>query len=320
MEMRWTRGGGAVAAGDIKWGVAEQEGGRAQRLLLLFQVTSAGQKHPRHQAVELDWNTPAGKPSRLPVLLCPFCERRCRFLCAAYPGRQGGPYLGEFACRQCAGLCYVKQLEYQSAWSKNFDTLMNLSAKMRLHPGRVTEADFEKMDRLTENPLGHGSRTEKLLIRLEGRAEKRNQASGLEKLENPRLWDLLPPPVFTPPKRRGRPSPKRDRQQARACAKLLRDAQKEAAPKRPAGRPKERRDYNGSSRAAGGCAGRLAAGEGYCVGCREGRQIVEASVFTASNGRAGIKGKCAECGRGLCRMGAAFSAQKVQRANDALGE
>ena len=306
-EMRWTRG--TTPAGNIKWGVLDQSGGRAERLLLLFQITSYGTAHPRQQTVELDWLTPAGKSLRLPVLICPFCGRRCRFLCSAYPGRHGGPYLGEFACRQCAGLCYAQQLEYQSASARNFRAILNLSTKMKLHPERVTSVDFDKMDSLTVNPFGRNSRVEKLLTRLEGRSEERKTAFDLEKLEKPREWDLLPPLMFSPPKRRGRPNIKKQRQQARACARLVREADRQAQMKRPAGRPKARREYDTAERKSIGVGGQLQPEEGYCVGCRAGRRIEGAEPFTASNGRPGIKGKCADCGRGLCRMGSKMSAE-----------
>lgn len=297
VDMQWTRGADQSPAGSIRWGALAEDGGKIDRLLLLFTTTHAGQPYPRRQEVGLDWHTAAGRPSRRPVLLCPFCGRRCRYLCAAYPGRQGGPYAGEFACRTCAGLCYAQQLEYKSAWAKGFDMVFRLQAKAALYPERLTEGDLARAEAATMAARSFGPRLDRLLRT----AEAETEAEGPEK---PRPWDVLPPPVFTPPKRRGRPSGKRQREQARACARIVREAEKEAKPKRPRGRPKERRAYDAAGRAEGGCAGRLGPEEGYCVSCRAGRRMVEAVPFTARNGRGGVKGKCEGCGRGLYRLGA----------------
>lgn len=298
IPMEWTRGWDKSPAGSIRWGVLEAEGDRATRLLLLFATVHGGQMHPRRQEVVLSWESPSGRPSPPPVFLCPFCGRRCRYLCSAYPGRRGGPYLGEFACRECAGLCYQKQLEYRSAWAKNFETVMALAAKARAHPERLTWADLERMEQ-----SGDALRNEGPLAKFTRRVERiEAKKAGTE--EPRRQWDLLPPPLYAPPKHRGRPSKKRQRQQERECAQIVRQAERDARPKRPSGRPKQRRAYNAMGRQESGCAGRLRPGEGYCVGCRAPRRIADATPFMASNGRAGVKGRCAECGRGLCRMGA----------------
>ncbi len=45
--------------------------------------------------------------------------------------------------------------------------------------------------------------------------------------------------------------------------------------------------------------GRIGPGEGYYAA----REITKVVRVTASNGRAGVKGQCAECGCGLCRLG-----------------
>ena len=44
---------------------------------------------------------------------------------------------------------------------------------------------------------------------------------------------------------------------------------------------------------------------GYCLKCRESREMQEAEQITMKNGRAATRGKCAECGAAMFRIGTA---------------
>jgi Domain of unknown function (DUF5679) len=42
--------------------------------------------------------------------------------------------------------------------------------------------------------------------------------------------------------------------------------------------------------------------EGYCVKCKEKREIQDANEVTMKNGRKAMKGKCGTCGTGMFRI------------------
>ena len=42
---------------------------------------------------------------------------------------------------------------------------------------------------------------------------------------------------------------------------------------------------------------------GYCVKCRETREIQDAEQVTMKNGRPATRGTCGECGTGMYRIG-----------------
>ena len=44
---------------------------------------------------------------------------------------------------------------------------------------------------------------------------------------------------------------------------------------------------------------------GYCMKCRESREIQNAQAVTMKNGRPATRGNCAECGATMFRMGKA---------------
>lgn len=49
----------------------------------------------------------------------------------------------------------------------------------------------------------------------------------------------------------------------------------------------------------------MAAIMGYCVKCREKREIANAEAITMKNGKPATKGKCPVCGTGIYKIGAA---------------
>lgn len=42
---------------------------------------------------------------------------------------------------------------------------------------------------------------------------------------------------------------------------------------------------------------------GYCMKCRETREILDAEQVTMKNGRAATRGKCGDCGATMFRIG-----------------
>ena len=41
---------------------------------------------------------------------------------------------------------------------------------------------------------------------------------------------------------------------------------------------------------------------GYCVKCKEKKEIVDGQQVTMKNGRPALKGKCSECGTGMYKI------------------
>ncbi len=50
--------------------------------------------------------------------------------------------------------------------------------------------------------------------------------------------------------------------------------------------------------------------EGYCMKCREKRELKDVQVVTLKNGRAATQGSCAVCGTRITVMGGAKVGQK----------
>ena len=44
---------------------------------------------------------------------------------------------------------------------------------------------------------------------------------------------------------------------------------------------------------------------GYCLKCRESREMQDAEQVTMKNGRPATRGKCGECGAGMYKIGKA---------------
>ncbi len=50
--------------------------------------------------------------------------------------------------------------------------------------------------------------------------------------------------------------------------------------------------------------------EGYCMKCREKRELKDAQAVTLKNGRAATQGSCAVCGTKITVMGGAKAARQ----------
>ena len=83
----------------IVWATLAAQNGRPSRVLL-GNLGFVGDPAP--VSVTLDWATPRGTPSRLPVFHCPGCSRRARYLYLPMPR-------DVFRCRKCHRLAYRAQ-------------------------------------------------------------------------------------------------------------------------------------------------------------------------------------------------------------------
>ena len=102
---------------------------------------------------------------------------------------------------------------------------------------------------------------------------------------------------FRPPKRGpGRPS-KRD---ARERAKAQKEAAKGTPVKRPPGRPSLKRAY--TRRKPLLVSERKGDREGYCVKCRDRRELTDPQPVTLANGRPAIQGTCPVCSTKVARI------------------
>ena len=100
-----------------------------------------------------------------------------------------------------------------------------------------------------------------------------------------------------PPKRRpGRPS----RRDARERAKAQKEAARATAIKRPRGRPKLKRTY--TRRKPLLVSERKGDMQGYCVKCRDWRELQDPQPVTFLNGRPAIQGTCPVCGTKVARI------------------
>jgi hypothetical protein len=101
----------------------------------------------------------------------------------------------------------------------------------------------------------------------------------------------LPPIIDDPVKRhRGRPSKRGLRERAQAQG----DAAGGPMVKRPRGRPKVKRSY--ARRTPLLTSERKSDMEGYCVRCRDRRELKDPQRVTLSNGRPALQGTCPVCG------------------------
>lgn len=55
--------------------------------------------------------------------------------------------------------------------------------------------------------------------------------------------------------------------------------------------------------------------QGYCLKCREKREIQDAQEVTLKNGRAAVQGTCPVCGTKITVIGGAKAAEKVGKAD-----
>jgi Domain of unknown function (DUF5679) len=190
-------------------------------------------------------------------------------------------YAAVFACRHCYRLRYASQSK-------------------RKHPlERILELERELVD-----PTLSWRR----LLEIEGQLEPLQQVLDAQLDWARRLNEKWEAQQNAPPRRRGRPSPKRDRADARAA----KASERAARPKLPPGRPKEKRAYVRHKPIV--LSERTSEQQAYCPKCRDRRDMVRGKPVTFENGRSAIQGKCAICKTRMARIIASSERKGVPRA------
>ena len=176
------------------------------------------------------------------------------------------PSGGHFMCRRCHHLSYTKRRKPRSGWEMVVE-------RMR------------KLEKELETP-GLGSiRRIKALAEYQRLLEVRRGMDCLEEL-----------PPFKEERRPGRPSKGELRQEAKA----RREAARATMVKRPRGRPRLKRTY--TRRTPLLMSERKGDMEGYCVKCRDRRELKDPQPVTLSNGRPAIQGRCPVCQTKVTRI------------------
>lgn len=200
------------------------------------------------------------------LLLCPHCSRHVNALyCpAGNVLQQQQAYL---LCRHCWGLTYESRQKRRNALERIFECWAELRSP------NLSDKRWMEIER----------KLEPLLPALDLESEKVNQI--LEKLNAP-----------DGPRPRGRPSPKKQRAEARAVKR----AERAARPKRPPGRPKEKQCYVRKQPLK--ISERTSEMQAYCPKCRDRRELENEKPVRFSNGRAAVQGTCSTCGTKMARI------------------
>lgn len=208
--------------------------------------------------------TPATYGGERVWFTCPRCRKRVRKLYLPPSG-------GRFLCRDCHGLSYLSRQKRRSAEAKAWERLPKL------------EKDLETLPMSSRRWRKTYAETEELVASLKG----------IDPLDGaPRRLPKGPMPKRSP----GRPS-KRD---LRERAKAEREAARGTMVKRPRGRPRLKRIY--TRRKPLLLSERKGDMEGYCVKCRDRRELKDPKPVTLSNGRPAIQGTCPVCATKVTRI------------------
>ena len=176
------------------------------------------------------------------------------------------PSGGHFMCRSCHHLSYKKRRKPRSAW------------------GKVVER-MRKLEKELETPRLGSIRRIKALEEYRRLLEVRR---GMDCLAG------LPP--LKEHRHPGRPSKRELREEAKA----RREAARAALVKRPRGRPKLKRTYTRHKPLL--LSERKSDMEGYCVKCRDRRELKNPKPVTLANGRPAIQGRCPVCHTKVTRI------------------
>lgn len=221
-----------------------------------------------HQAQTLGYERGAAGFGRRLFWFCPSwrCGRRVTVLYRPHGGNA-------FVCRHCWNVGYASQYESKSdRFWRNLHVLegvlMDHSAPWR----EVAQAHERWTNEIAPALAADSARDRAILDRIELAQDRRRRG-------------------------RGRPSPKRQRREARARLAALRAAM----PKRPPGRPKEKRLYV-RRRPLVLTEKREDRMEAFCPRCRDRRELVKGKPILFSNGRPAVQGECAECGARMARI------------------
>jgi len=215
-----------------------------------------------HQCYGIPFETvSSGIASRL-LWRCPV--QACGRLAAVLYRPHGGAY---FLCRHCWRITYASQCE--SRLSRALRLIWQVRDRTwTARASRQWERDQERL-------LASAAVLETETDRSKHRRERWNRT----------------------PRRRGRPSPKRERAEQRKAARAVRDAR----PRRPPGRPREKHVYTTRAPIAHTEA-RGDVMQGFCPRCRDRRELVEGTPVTFRNGRNAIQGRCACCSTRMARI------------------
>ena len=258
------------ASGTRRWTQGERMVGTvAWRLTggvlhLTYTVTARdGSKTDYSYPVSLP-HTPATFGGERVWFACPSCAKRVRKLYLPPSG-------GRFLCRICHDLSYASRQKRRSAEAKAWERVPQLKEELERpgRPGRGWPGTYRQTAELLE------------------------ALKGLEPLGDAGRQPLSDPP---PKKGPGRPSKRALRERAKA----EREAAQAVMVTRPPGRPRLKRSY--TRRKPLPLSERKSDMQGYCVKCRDRRELTDPQPLTFSNGRPAIQGTCPVCGTKVARI------------------
>ena len=266
------------SSGTIRWLLGDRETGSVSwrvtggALHLTYTETRlAGGRTDYSYPVPLTY-TPATYGGERVWFTCLSCEKRVR---KAYLP----PWGRYFLCRGCHGLSYESRQTHWSARERALEKLCRLDRELKtLLPlgGRRWLKSYLEIKRLSKM--------------LEGMPFEGMPFEGMP-------FEELPPLTDDPVKRHpGRPSKRELRERAQA----QREAARGTETKRPRGRPKVKRSY--TRRTPLTLSERKSDMEGYCMKCRDRREMKDPQPVTLSNGRPALQGTCPVCGTKVTRI------------------
>lgn len=250
---------------SIRWFVFADEvfGVFESSLYLSYYQTSPRTGETTHLSYPVDLDfTPTFGGKERPWFLCPRCQRRVGKLFLP-PGET------HFFCRTCHDLTYQSRQQRMPAWARTYARLLKL--------------EEETMDIPTDSRRWF--RKIKQMERLD------------TVLDAADFWNspwLFPETPALPHRGRGRP---RKEEGAKGAQQ---EPASPAPAKRGRGRPKTKRPYHRHQPLQ--MSERRSDTEGFCVKCRDYRQLQDPAVVTFHNGRPALQGSCPLCGSRLARI------------------
>lgn len=199
-------------------------------------------------------------------LVCPHCARRVNALYCP-KGNALQEKQAYLFCRHCWRLTYESRQKRRNALERIFEFWEELRSP------NLSDKRWMEIER----------KLEPLLPALDLESEKVDQI----------LEQFMAP---AQPRSRGRPSPKKQRAEARAAKR----AERAARPQRPPGRPKEKQSY--VRKQPFKISERTSEMQAYCPKCRDRRELKNGKPVRFSNGRPAMQGTCSTCGTKTARI------------------